>query len=286
MLRYVKRENIGIIYVQVASLLPVAAIVGKVKNIPVVFHAHVVHVDAKVRWVVNIFLQASSVKKIIAVSHYTLTQFSSKNRNKSTVLYNCVDIPDTLVVNAEKRIAQQPPVLAAIAEILPAKGQHVLFNAASKLQVPPRIEIIGKIIDVNYVKEIESQSYSFDYHFWGMRSDVSQLVDSLLVAVVVVASTERFETFSLSMVEAWAKGIPTIASNLGGMKELVETFLPEYKDIMLFEPGNADQLKQKIERLMQPKTYIDISKAVENVARINFSKATFNNNLLKIINSF
>lgn len=48
---------------------------------------------------------------------------------------------------------------------------------------------------------------------------------------LVIVPSVGFETFSLAMVESWGKGIPTIASDLGGMKELVENFchnMPRY----------------------------------------------------------
>jgi glycosyltransferase involved in cell wall biosynthesis len=47
---------------------------------------------------------------------------------------------------------------------------------------------------------------------------------------LIVPSISPFETFSLSMVESWSMGIPTIATNAFGMKEIVNTFYQDQED--------------------------------------------------------
>lgn len=51
-----------------------------------------------------------------------------------------------------------------------------------------------------------------------------------------------YENFPLTLVEAFACGLPVIASRMGAMAELVE----DGKTGLLFEPGSADDLAQKI----------------------------------------
>ena len=58
----------------------------------------------------------------------------------------------------------------------------------------------------------------------------------------VVFPSIWYETFGLTIIEAFACGKPVIASNLGAMKELIE----DGKTGLLFEPGNPDDLKRKI----------------------------------------
>lgn len=62
-------------------------------------------------------------------------------------------------------------------------------------------------------------------------------------AVALVLPSIWYENFPRTLVEAFAAGLPVIASRLGALPELVEDGVTG----LLFEPGNADQLASKLE---------------------------------------
>ena len=276
--RFICKEDITVVYVQAPSLLPVVVCAVAGMDVQIFVHLHVVHVDRKVRLLLNVCLQQKCVKKIIGVSDFTLQQLSLKNRRKSVVLYNYIDdcIKKTVSSDACKK-----PVISVIADVMRIKGHHVLFEALQSSALNVEVLIIGRIIEVDYYKELIDKKYSFQYTFTGYVNDVERYLEQ---TDLVIVPSVGFETFSLAMVESWGKGIPTIASDLGGMKELVENFLPQYAEILLFSPGNIEELKVKIETILNHDIlYREVSEKVHEVAYNNFSKTSFRKNLLGII---
>jgi glycosyltransferase involved in cell wall biosynthesis len=65
-------------------------------------------------------------------------------------------------------------------------------------------------------------------------------------AALIVVPSEWHENSPISILEAMAYGKPIVASNIGGIPELVR----EGKTGLLFDPGNADQLANKITMLL------------------------------------
>ena len=55
-----------------------------------------------------------------------------------------------------------------------------------------------------------------------------------------------YENCPKTLIEAYAKGTPVLASRLGAMQEMVE----QGRTGMLFEPGNVDDLVRNVEELM------------------------------------
>jgi len=266
----IHEKNISLLYVQTSSLIPVAVIVAKIFNINVICHLHVYHIDSKSRKLLNFFLSFSNVKSIIGVSEYTLSQLTEVNRNKSVVLYNCVD------VNSIKHVLSNSEnyTISILADVVESKGQHILLEAVDRLNFPITVNIIGNIINEEYLNSLKSISKSQNINFIGHVSNVDEWLNK--TDIVIVPSLLLFETFSLAMVEAWSKGIPTIASNLGGMKELVESFLPQHQNNMLFEAGNSNQLSDKISKLLSDlELYNRISNDVQVKYKERFTKDSF-----------
>ena len=65
-------------------------------------------------------------------------------------------------------------------------------------------------------------------------------------ASVIVAPSEWYENCPMSVLEAMACGKPIVASQIGGIPELVV----DGETGLLFEPGNAVELEQRVTRLM------------------------------------
>jgi glycosyltransferase involved in cell wall biosynthesis len=74
----------------------------------------------------------------------------------------------------------------------------------------------------------------------------AELARCIRRALFVVAPSEWYENAPMSVLEAYAYGKPVIGARIGGIPELVE----EGRTGLLFEPGNAGDLRSKIECLL------------------------------------
>ncbi len=82
-------------------------------------------------------------------------------------------------------------------------------------------------------------------NFIGWRS-YYQLSEIYRIADICVVPSIWEEPFGLVTLEAMACGVPVVASNIGGLKEIII----DEKTGLLFTPGDSDSLKEKLKRLI------------------------------------
>ena len=267
----------SVIYIQHMRLLPIAVLVDLCFRIPVIAHIHVVHYDKNVRRIVNKCLRSKNVIKIVGVSYYSLHQLEDYNRKKSLVIYNPV---------AEREIVSHNSLsgnIAIIGDVFPLKGHHILLKAISQLPNNLSVYVIGNIVDQEYKKYLDVSFPHVKCIYTGMIGNVDMYLAEKNVDITVIASSS-LESFSLAMVESWAQGIPTIASDDFGMKELVENFLPQYAKWMLFRTEDSNDLMKKIEMIEKDKTLYDqLSTTVKIVSHKYFNVSVFKRDILNLI---
>src|ERR1035437_545123 len=79
-------------------------------------------------------------------------------------------------------------------------------------------------------------------HFCG-RMPPDRTIAAIRQARFLIFPSEGYETFGLVAIEAFACGVPVIASRLGAMEEIVE----DGRTGLHFRPGDAEDLAAKIE---------------------------------------
>ena len=275
----IKRENFELLYIQHLSMLPIVIAIDWLFHIQIVAHVHVVYTDKRARWLVNKLLGNKNVVRIIGVSNYCLSQFSGLDKRKYRVVFNPVaSLPK---IQNQKKDEYN---IAIVGDVCQSKGHHVLLKALAGKGNKFKVHIIGNIIDKQYKQYLDTQYPNVNHVYTGMLSDVAGYMRAHSIAVVAVVSVVGFETFSLAMVEAWGMGIPTIATDDFGMKELVEKFLPEYSKKVLFPLGDSNALYQRLENLLSDKNlYDDFSRAAWDVVNSQLNNYKFSMKLNQII---
>lgn len=270
-----------IFYIQHLSMLPIVLLLNLFLKKKIIAHIHVIYVDKRAKWLLNYLLKHASIVQIVGVSNYSLSQLSISNLRKSCVVYNPVKLlPSLSDVNTELLN------IAIIGDVYPGKGHHVLLRAFKGKPDKYRIHIIGNIVDSEYKHFLDTEYSDENTIYTGMIDNVSEYLANNKVVIVVV-SVVGFETFSLAMVESWAQGIPTVATNDFGMKELVETFLPQYSQFLLFPLGNSEVLYEKIKKLISDRIkYKQISEDVRKTVETNFSIDNFSKQINQIIRKY
>ncbi|MEN3112395.1 glycosyltransferase [Uliginosibacterium paludis] len=113
------------------------------------------------------------------------------------------------------------------------KGIAVLAGAAE--QCAARVSVIGGGELAGIAEK------AFGERYLGFR-DLPFILEAMRNAVYLVVPSICYESFPRTIVEAFASGLPVIASRLGALAEIVE----EGRTGLLFEPGNAADLAQKL----------------------------------------
>jgi N-acetyl-alpha-D-glucosaminyl L-malate synthase BshA len=132
-------------------------------------------------------------------------------------------------------------------------------------QLPARLLLVGEGPELpkacSWVKELGLQDR---VTFLGKQDEVSQVIS---MADLMLLPSEK-ESFGLVALEAMACGVPTIASNAGGIPELITHGSTGY----LSEVGNVDDMAAHAAKLLlNPEKYMQFSKACIQRAQTEFS---------------
>ena len=90
---------------------------------------------------------------------------------------------------------------------------------------------------MTYVKDNNLENVDFV----GFKSG-KELIEEYNNCIALIVPSTAYEAFGLINIEAFINGKPVIASNIGGIPEVVE----HNKTGLLFESGNIEQLKECI----------------------------------------
>ena len=140
-------------------------------------------------------------------------------------------------------------VITAVGHFVEVKGWDIAVPAFAKVceNIPnAKLLLVGKKTSESYYQKICSQIKSFDLKdkvmFAGNRSDIPDI----LTASDLFVFPSRSEGAGASLVEAMAAGIPCIATDTGGIPEIIK----DGRSGLLFERGNSDELAEKIIRVI------------------------------------
>lgn len=195
-------------------------------------------VDAVMLARVSGFAGVSNYVRDRDVSRYRLS------RSKARTIYNGVDL-EFYRPALTARPRDSGVRIIAVAWLIPPKGVDVLLRAFARLTEPGcELLVVGdgpeesKLKDQSRRLGIESRT-----QFLGLRDDVPQLLGS---ADLFVHPCLWEEAFGLVVAEAMASGLPTVASRIGGLPELIE----DGWSGLLVPPGDEMRLAEVLDRLV------------------------------------
>jgi len=132
-----------------------------------------------------------------------------------------------------------------LGRISPEKGVETLLAAWEKL-TDVSLKILGDGIQRAELEDIVKKQRLFNVEFLGLLPHV-EAVQWLQNARFLVLPSIVYESFPLTIREAFACGKPVVASRLGAMAAIIE----DGKTGLLFEPGNPDDLAAKVRWLVE-----------------------------------
>lgn len=206
------------------------------QNIPVISHLRSKYDTSKIGKLSTYVLFSNYyIKKYICVSEETKAFWTKvfKIHNDSEVIYDYFEMEDKF--EKTSKAFSNPVQLLCPANLIPVKGHPFLINSLAPLLLVNKVSLIlaGKGEDTytyelkNLCKELNIEK---NVQFLGFRSDMSDLMKS---SDIVILASKR-EGMPNALIEAMGLGSIVIATNVGGIPEIINDkengFLVDYND--------------------------------------------------------
>ena len=193
---------------------------------------------------------ARYTSKIIAVSKALRDELITQMGlppEKLQVIYNGVVFQDP------PKPAHKGIVIGTVARLAPQKGVEHFIQAAAiikKKRPSARFVIIGDGPFRFWLEmEVERAEIKGSIEFMGFRQDALSIVAGF--EVFVLPSIR--ETFGLALVEAMSLGVPVVASDVGGVPEIIDGTTTG----LLAEPGKPEDIARNVCRLLDDKPFAE-----------------------------
>ncbi len=251
----IRDEKIDLIHTHLFTANLWGRIAAKLTGIPVISSEHGMD-----RWRTKFHLAldrflASTSKRIIFVSKAVQQFYMKKNpslNGKSKVIYNGIDVTnfqksfEKKTVREGLGLSEKEKVVGIVGRLVPEKA-HGDFIAAIQLLAKEEKNVLGLIIGEGELleplrKQVEEKGLQKHILFSGFRDDVPVLYKAM--DVLVLSSTS--EGFPLTVLEAMAAGVPVVATEVGGVKELIKND----EDGLLVPPNDPGALAGAISRIL------------------------------------
>jgi len=205
---------------------------------------------------------SDAIVAVSAATRESIVAASPSLAAKTKVIYNGVDLKklDGLParnVRPELGIEKEAALIGSVGLLHPAKGPDILIRAAARLKrsFPSlKVLIVGDVLlegDEPYKKELEqlarAEHIADIVVFTGFRADVFDLMRALDVLVHPAVYPDPLPR---ALLEAGALRRPIVATNVGGVAEIVE----HERSGLLVEPGNAEALADAVASLLNDRT--------------------------------
>ena len=201
------------------------------------------------------FLLSKYTDKIIACSNAVAQRLSKEERiskNKFLVLHNIIR-PQKFIVNYTKDevkiklgLTPDDTVIGYVGCLSQVKGPFYLLEAFKKIlssYPKAKLLVVGDGPLKAMLKTVsEEKGIGNSVLFMGFRRDVPQILKA--IDVFVLPSTG--EGFGISLIEAMYMGLPCVATNVGGIPEVVENGSTG----ILVPPANSEALAKAIKELL------------------------------------
>jgi glycosyltransferase involved in cell wall biosynthesis len=192
--------------------------------------------------------------RIIVGSHYVNNVLYDLTHRHGVVVYNGVDTSN--VIQIKRRHSHDPLKIGILGTIDSNKGQLVAIKAIQRLVekgLTVKLQIAGKVMDEVYYAQlcdsIKLSSLNEFVEYLGPVSDAEVFLNSL--DILVVPSFD--ESFPTVILEAFSTGTVVVASNVGGIPEMIE----HGENGLLFPAGDFVMLAEILNRIFHTSNILE-----------------------------
>ena len=242
----------ALLYANGPRLFPATAVVARRSDLPLLWHLHLELASGRERSLVQAAARLAR-PAVVACSHACLRPFPPRSliRRSAEVVYNGVPLVKLPSQQAQRISATAPthrPVIGIIGALHPDKGQLDLLRAApAVLRAFPeaRFRLVGAVADEAYARRLYQRAKTLGARRVEFSGPLPSPADALAGLDVLAVASHR-EALGRVILEAFAGGIAVVASDAGGIPEVVEPG----SNGLLFPRGNADELARTLVQLL------------------------------------
>ena len=216
----IRSERIEVVHNHLYAPMIISALASLLVKVPVYWHFHGHHFEVR-KWPLNLLARLPMVKNTIFVCNALAAYFGEAFQfppNKSTVIYNssqCRKTPATKSADGKIRIG-------FMGRLVGLKRVHYLIEVAVFLKKENihqfEILIAGDGPERSKLEALAAErGVKTEVRFLGFRSDIENVYNQL--DLFVLPSEE--EALSLALIDAGRVGLPSLAFDVGGNKEII-----------------------------------------------------------------
>ncbi len=267
----------------------VGRVAGAIKNIPAVFTAHGwaftngVSPAKRIIYAAIEHMMLGITKRVICVSEFDrqlAKRWFLHNYNRIVTVHN--GIVDKTFNSNIAREDFLPLKLVSVARFSHQKNNMELIRAVEQIN-----KLYSGSLQLNMVGDgpllSEAQAYvtshklENDVHFLGSRTDVDDILNKNDIFCLI----SNYEGLPISIIEAMRAGMPIIASDVGGVNELVQDEVNGF----LIPRGNISELVDKLKYILEHKKLIkSMGEASRKIYEEEYTADRMNQKILSVYN--
>lgn len=197
-------------------------------------------------WWLQAQLERFSIPKfdgVVSISKYTQSLVSGLAK-KTWLLPNAVD---SAFFDIQPKRTSEVPVILVVANVDARKNQIGLIHALDALSGNSNFQVnfFGKCGEDSYGREFRALVQTRPWCVWGGMLEREKLRQEFAKATAVMLPTWE-DNCPMVVLEAQAAGVPVIASNVGGVPDLVQ----EGRTGLLTDPARPETMSKALARLL------------------------------------
>lgn len=189
----------------------------------------------------------SRYDRIVSISQQTqdaLQDWLHSKDNRFVIINNGVDTQH--FASIKKNII--PYSLIMVSRFASSKDQETVIRAMSMIDSKATVRFVGDGPNLEHCKRIAQECGVCDrVQFLGARSDVAELIAESYIGI----QSSNWEGFGLTAVEMMACGKPVIATDVDGLRQVVEGAG------IIFHKGDSKELAVIVNALLAERNYYD-----------------------------
>jgi glycosyltransferase involved in cell wall biosynthesis len=226
---YVRSRRVDILHAHKFGSNVWAAVLGRLLRVPVVVsHEHTWSFEGQpVRKLVDRRIVGPYSDAVIAVSEADRRRMIERvgmPADRVVLIPNGISAPppeDGTAIRAELGFAQDVPILVLTAGLRPQKALDVMLEAMGLLRsAQPQVQLL--IVGPGDPTQLRAQAVRIGVGdavtFTGTRVDVAKILAASDIGVL----SSDFEGMPLAVLEYMAAGLPVVATDVGGLPEIVD----------------------------------------------------------------